>query len=54
MEKYGRPGDGSRGCSLVTATEVMKTRKVFTVDRNDFAVHWIKLEHRYYAFEIIG
>ena len=28
--------------------------KVFTVDRNDFAVHWIKLEHRYYAFEIIG
>ncbi len=40
--------------SLVVAAEQLNLRKVFTLDRNDFAIYRIKRGHRYHAFEVIG
>ncbi len=40
--------------SIVIAAEVMKTRKVFTVDRNEFETYRINRGHRHVPFEIIG
>jgi predicted nucleic acid-binding protein len=40
--------------SLVTAAEALKTRKIFTVDRNDFSAYRIRQGHGHKAFEILG
>jgi predicted nucleic acid-binding protein len=53
MEKYGdRPMDLA-DASLIVAAEELRTRKIFTVDRNDFATYRIRSGHRYYGCEII-
>ena len=40
--------------TLVAMAEALRLRKVFTVDRNDFATYRIKRGHRYIAFDILG
>lgn len=39
--------------SLIVAAEALGTRKVFTIDRNDFEVYRVRRGHRRYAVEII-
>ncbi len=39
--------------SLVAAAEALGTRKVFTIDRNDFTVYRVRRGHRQLAFEMI-
>lgn len=40
--------------SLVVTAENERVRKVFTIDRSDFAAYRFKRGHRYYEFEMIG
>lgn len=40
--------------SLVAMAEARSTRRVFSIDRGDFATYRIKRGHRYVAFEILG
>jgi predicted nucleic acid-binding protein len=39
--------------SLVVLAETMKLRKVFTIDRSDFATYRIKRGHRHVTFEML-
>jgi predicted nucleic acid-binding protein len=39
--------------SLIVAAELLATRKVFTIDRRDFAAYRIRRGHRQYGLEII-
>jgi uncharacterized protein len=39
--------------SLVVAAESLRTRKIFTVDRNDFETYRVRKGHRHYPFEIV-
>jgi predicted nucleic acid-binding protein len=39
--------------SLVVAAETLATRKIFTIDRKDFAAYRVRRGHRHYAVEII-
>lgn len=40
--------------SLVAMAEARSTRRVFSIDRGDFATYRIKRGHRYVAFKILG
>ena len=40
--------------SIVAAAESLATRKVFTVDRNDFETYRVRRGHRNYAIEVIS
>jgi uncharacterized protein len=54
MELYrDRPMDLA-DASLVVAAEALETRKIFTIDRNDFQAYRIRRGHRHYAVEIVG
>ena len=39
--------------SLIAAAEALTTRKVFAIDRTDFAAYRVRRGHRHYAVEII-
>jgi predicted nucleic acid-binding protein len=53
METYrDRPMDLADASVIVTA-EAIGTRKVFTLDRNDFETYRIKRGHRHYPVEIV-
>ena len=39
--------------SVITAAETLGTRRVFTLDRNDFETYRIKRGHRLYPVEIV-
>lgn len=39
--------------SLVVLAETLKLRKIFTLDRGDFATYRIKQGHRHLAFEMV-
>lgn len=39
--------------SIIVAAETLGTRKVFTVDRNDFEAYRVRRGHRHYGLEII-
>jgi predicted nucleic acid-binding protein len=52
METYADHAMDLAEASLVVATETLRTRKVFTVDRSDFATYRIRQGHGYYPFEI--
>ncbi len=54
MERYADHPMDLADASLVVAAEVMKVRKVFTVDRNDFSSYRIKRGHRHHSFVVIG
>jgi len=54
METYAdRPMDLA-DASLVVAAEALETRKIFTIDRNDFATYRVRRGHRHYTFEVLG
>jgi predicted nucleic acid-binding protein len=54
MEVYrDRPMDLA-DASLVVAAEALETRKIFTLDRNDFATYRVRRGHRHYALEVLG
>jgi len=40
--------------SLIAAAESLGTKKVFTIDRRDFATYRVRLGHRHCAVEIVG
>ena len=39
--------------SLVVLAESLELRKIFTIDRRDFATYRIKQGHRHFAFEVL-
>jgi uncharacterized protein len=54
MELYAdRPMDLA-DASLVVAAEALESRKIFTIDRDDFATYRVRRGHRYYALEVLG
>lgn len=54
MEKYRDHPMDLADASLVAAAEELETRKIFTVDRSDFATYRVKRGHRHYAFELVS
>lgn len=53
MEMYADHPMDLADASLVVAAESLGTRKVFSVDRRDFATYRVRRGHRQYAFEIL-
>lgn len=53
MEKYADHPMDLADASLIAAAETLKTRKIFTIDRNDFNTYRIKHGHKYYPVEIV-
>ena len=54
MERYSdRPMDLA-DASLIAAAESLQTRKIFTLDRNDFSTYRIQQGHRHETVEIVG
>jgi hypothetical protein len=54
MIRYADQPMDPADASLVVAAENERVRKVFTIDRSDFAAYGFKRGHRYYEFEMIG
>jgi uncharacterized protein len=54
MEQYADHPMDLADASLIVAAEALSTRKVFTVDRDDFSTYRIRRGHRHYAVEIVG
>jgi predicted nucleic acid-binding protein len=54
MEKYADHPMDLADASLIVAAETLATRKVFTIDRDDFATYRVRRGHRYYAVEIVS
>ena len=54
MEQYADHPMDLADASLIVAAEALPTRKVFTIDRQDFAAYRIRRGHRYYGVDIIG
>lgn len=53
MESYAdRPMDLA-DASIIVAAEALDTRKVFTIDRNDFQTYRVRRGHRHQAVEIV-
>jgi predicted nucleic acid-binding protein len=54
MEQYSdRPMDLA-DASLITAAEALPSRKIFTLDRGDFAIYRARRGQQYEALEILG
>jgi hypothetical protein len=53
MELYADHPMDLADASLVVAAESFGTRKVFTVDRNDFETYRVRRGHRHYPMEIV-
>jgi uncharacterized protein len=54
MEQYADHPMDLADASLIVAAETLRTNKVFTIDRQDFATYRVRRGHRYYGVEIIG
>ena len=54
MEQYADHPMDLADASLIAAAEALNTRKVFTVDRADFAAYRIRRGHRHHGVEIVG
>ena len=53
MESYAdRPMDLA-DASLIVAAEALETRKIFTIDRNDFQTYRVRRGHRHHPVEIV-
>jgi hypothetical protein len=52
MERYADHPMDLAAASLVRAAEALDCRKVFTIDRSDFAAYRVRRGHLHYAFEI--
>ncbi|HWP91241.1 MAG TPA: hypothetical protein VNN20_03450 [Thermodesulfobacteriota bacterium] len=53
MDKYADHPMDFADASLIVAAEVLKTNKVFTIDRQDFETYRVRRGHRYYRVEIV-
>jgi predicted nucleic acid-binding protein len=54
MELYRDHPMDLADASLVVAAESLGTRKVFTIDRNDFETYRVRRGHRVYPVEIVN
>lgn len=54
MEQYADHPMDLADASLIVAAETLSTRKIFTIDRQDFATYRIRRGHRYYGVDIIA
>lgn len=54
MEQYADHPMDLADASLIVAAEVLKTSKVFTLDRRDFNTYRIRRGHRHQKVEIVG
>ena len=54
METYADHPMDLADASLIAAAEALGTRKVFTIDRRDFATYRVKRGHRHYPVEIVA
>lgn len=54
MEQYADHPMDLADASLIVAAEFLTTRKIFTIDRNDFESYRIKRGHRHLAVEIVA
>ena len=53
MELYADHPMDLADASLIAAAESLQTRKVFTVDRNDFETYRVRRGHRHYPLEVV-
>ncbi len=53
MELYADHPMDLADASLVTAAEVLATRRVFTIDRRDFETYRVRRGHRHHAMQIV-
>ena len=53
MELYADHPMDLADASLVAAAEALGTRKVFTIDRNDFETYRVRRGHRHHPMEIV-
>jgi predicted nucleic acid-binding protein len=53
MDQYADHPMDLADASLVAAAESLETRKVFTIDRNDFTAYRVRRGHRQMAFELL-
>lgn len=53
MEEYRDQPMDLADASLVAAAEVLRSRKVFTLDKRDFRVYRVRIGHRRAAFNIV-
>jgi predicted nucleic acid-binding protein len=53
MEMYSDHPMDLADASLIVAAELLGTRKVFTIDRDDFETYRVRRGHRHYAVEIM-
>jgi predicted nucleic acid-binding protein len=54
MKRYADHPMDLADASLITAAESLPTRKIFTIDRDDFSTYRIRHGHRHEAVEILG
>lgn len=54
MERYADHPMDLADASLIVAAEALPTRRIFTVDHNDFLTYRIQRGHRYESVEVIG
>ena len=54
METYADHHMDLADASLIAAAEALGTRKIFTVDRNDFQTYRVRRGHRQYPVEIVS
>jgi predicted nucleic acid-binding protein len=54
MEKYADHPMDLADASLIVAAEKLRTKCIFTIDRNDFETYRIKRGHRYYHIDIFS
>jgi len=54
MESYADHPMDLADASLVTAAEALGTRRVFTIDRNDFETYRVRRGHRHQAIQIVS
>jgi len=53
MERYADQAMDLADASLLVAAETLNTRRIFTVDRRDFAAYRIRRGHRHYPVEML-
>jgi hypothetical protein len=53
MERYSDHPMDLADASLVAAAESIPTRRIFTIDRNDFEIYRVRRGHRYLTFQIV-
>lgn len=54
MDTYADHPMDLADASLIVAAETLSTRKIFTIDRQDFAAYRVRRGHRHYPVEIVS